>query len=189
MELSGFGVRSKMWIDVYVQALYQSFYSDKPFEVMQSNTEMAIRIQITSAMVSSGKLTRNFNSGFERSAGANLEALRPRIEKFKSYLSDQIVEKDVFNLIYNPADASVYVYKNDELKGTVPGIDFKIALFGIWLSNNPVDEQLKKGRVYFLKLPITPASNSFTSYFPSSLNPILTITKSRDGIINTFCPW
>mgnify|MGYP003448654610 FL=1 len=71
MELSGFGVRSKMWIDVYVQALYQSFYSDKPFEVMQSNTEMAIRIQITSAMVSSGKLTRNFNSGFERSAGAN----------------------------------------------------------------------------------------------------------------------
>ena len=34
--------------------------------------------------------------------------------------------------------------KNDELKGTVPGIDFKIALFGIWLSNNPVDEQLKK---------------------------------------------
>ena len=89
-------------------------------------------------------MTRNFNSGFERSAGANLEALRPRIEKFKSYLSDQIVEKDVFNLIYNPADASVYVYKNDELKGTVPGIDFKIALFGIWLSNNPVDEQLKK---------------------------------------------
>ena len=144
MELSGFGVRSKMWVDVYVQALYQSFYSDKPFEVMQSNTEMAIRIQITSAMVSSGKLTRNFNNGFERSAGANLEALRPRIEKFKSFLSEPIVENDVFNLIYNPTDASVYVYKNDELKGTVPGIDFKIALFGIWLSNNPVDEQLKK---------------------------------------------
>jgi hypothetical protein len=59
-------------------------------------------------------------------------------------LSDKIVEHDVYNLIYNPADASVYVYKNDELKGTVPGIDFKIALFGIWLSNNPVDEQLKK---------------------------------------------
>jgi Chalcone isomerase-like len=144
MELSGFGVRSKMWMDVYVQALYQSLYSDNAFEVMQSNTEMAIRIEITSALVSSGKLTRNFNNGFERSAGANLEALRPRIEKFKSYLSDQIVAKDVFNLIYNPLDASVYVYKNDVLKGTVPGLDFKMALFGIWLSNNPVDEQLKK---------------------------------------------
>jgi hypothetical protein len=144
MELSGFGVRSKMWMDVYVQALYQSLYSDNAFEVMQSNTEMAIRIEITSALVSSGKLTRNFNNGFERSAGPNLEALRPRIEKFKSYLSDQIVAKDVFNLIYNPLDASVYVYKNDVLKGTVPGLDFKMALFGIWLSNNPVDEQLKK---------------------------------------------
>lgn len=144
IELSGYGTRSKMWVDVYVQALYQSFYSDKPFEVMQSNTEMAIRIQITSAMVSSGKLTRNFNNGFEKSAGTNLEALRSRIEKFKSYLSDIIVEGDVFNLIYNPADTSVYVYKNDVLKGTIPGIDFKIALFGIWLSNNPVDEQLKK---------------------------------------------
>lgn len=144
MELSGFGVRSKMWMDVYVQALYQSLYSDNAFEVMQSNTEMAIRIEITSALVSSGKLTRNFNNGFERSAGANLEALRPRIEKFKSYLSDEIVSKDVFNLIYNPLDTSVYVYKNDVLKGTVPGLDFKMALFGIWLSNNPVDEQLKK---------------------------------------------
>ena len=31
MELNGFGVRSKMWIDVYVQALYQSFTATNLF--------------------------------------------------------------------------------------------------------------------------------------------------------------
>jgi hypothetical protein len=34
--------------------------------------------------------------------------------------------------------------KNEVLKGKIPGFDFKKALFGIWLSDKPVDETLKK---------------------------------------------
>ena len=105
---------------------------------------MAIRIEITSSMVSSNKLTKAMNTGFEKSAGSNLEELRPRIEDFKKLLSDVIKEKDVFVLGYNPLDQTINVYKNEVLKGKVPGFDFKKALFGIWLSNKPVDETLKK---------------------------------------------
>ncbi|WP_316636424.1 chalcone isomerase family protein [uncultured Flavobacterium sp.] len=143
LQLNGAGGRSKMWLEVYVQALYLSQLSQDPNFIIDSDTEMAIRIEITSSMVSSNKLTKAMNTGFEKSAGSNLEQLRPRIEQFKSFLSDAITEKDVFLLAYNPFDQTVMVYKNDTLKGKISGFDFKKALFGIWLSDKPVDETLK----------------------------------------------
>ena len=144
LQLNGAGGRSKMWLEVYVQALYLSQLSQDPQFIIDSDTEMAIRIEITSSMVSSNKLTKAMNAGFEKSAGSNLEQLRPRIEQFKSYLSDAITEKDVFVLAYNPLDQTINVYKNEVLKGKIQGFDFKKALFGIWLSDKPVDENLKK---------------------------------------------
>lgn len=144
MQLNGAGGRSKMWLEVYVQALYLSQLSQDPKFIIDSDTEMAVRIEITSSMVSSNKLTKAMNTGFEKSAGSNLEALRPRIEQFKTYLSDAITEKDVFILFYNPLDQTVSVIKNDVPKGKITGFDFKQALFGIWLSDKPVDETLKK---------------------------------------------
>jgi len=144
LQLNGAGGRSKMWLEVYVQALYLSQLSQDPQFIIDSDTEMAVRIEITSSMVSSNKLTKAMNTGFEKSAGANLEQLRPKIEQLKSYLSDVITEKDVFILAYNPLDQTTYVIKNEVLKGKIPGFDFKKALFGIWLSDKPVDETLKK---------------------------------------------
>jgi hypothetical protein len=145
LELSGFGTRSKMWMDIYVQALYLEVLSQEPEKIIDDDiNRMAIKIVITSALVSSGKFTRNFNNGFERSAKENLAALQPRIELFKGFMSEKIVEKDVFNLMYNPNDNMTYVYKNNVLKGTVPGLDFKQALFGIWIGNDPIDPKLKK---------------------------------------------
>jgi hypothetical protein len=144
LQLNGAGGRSKMWLEVYVQALYLSQLSQDPQFIIDSDTEMAIRIEITSSMVSSNKLTKAMNAGFEKSAGSNLEQLRPRIEQFKTYLSDAITEKDVFVLAYNPLDQTINVYKNEVLKGKIQGFDFKKALFGIWLSDKPVDETLKK---------------------------------------------
>jgi hypothetical protein len=144
MQLNGAGGRSKMWLEVYVQALYLSQLSQDPKFIIDSDTEMAIRIEITSSMVSSNKLTKAMNTGFEKSAGSNLEELRPRIEQFKTLLSDAITEKDVFILWYNPLDQTLNVIKNDVPKGKITGFDFKQALFGIWLSDKPVDETLKK---------------------------------------------
>ena len=145
LELNGFGTRSKMWVDVYIQSLFLERISANSTFILDNDVDvMAIKIQITSSLVSSGKLTRNFNKGFERSAKNNLGTLQSRIEAFKSLLVDKIVEKDVFNLVFNPKDKSVWVYKNDVLKGKIDGLDFKKALFGIWIGDDPVDETLKK---------------------------------------------
>ncbi|MEO8534782.1 MAG: chalcone isomerase family protein [Flavobacterium sp.] len=144
LQLNGAGGRSKMWLEVYVQALYLSQLSQDAQFIIDSDTEMAVRIEITSSMVSSNKLTKAMNTGFEKSAGSNLTELRPRIEDFKKLLSDPIKEKDVFILAYSPLDQTINVYKNEVLKGKISGFDFKKALFGIWLSDKPVDDTLKK---------------------------------------------
>jgi hypothetical protein len=144
LQLNGFGTRSKAWVDVYVQALYLSQLSQDGDFIVDSEADMAIRIQITSKLVTSHKLTKNMEIGFEKSCGNNLAAMQPRIDMLKSMLADKIVEKDVFILAYNTLEESVSVYKNDELKGKIPGLDFKKALFGIWLSNEPADKDLKE---------------------------------------------
>jgi hypothetical protein len=144
LELNGFGTRSKMWVDIYIQSLFLERISEDPKFILDNDLDvMAIRIQITSPLVSSGKFTRNFNKGFEKSAGENLFALQTKIEAFKALLADKIIEKDVFDLIFNPKDKSIWVYKNDVFKGKIAGLDFKHALFSIWLGNDPVDEKLK----------------------------------------------
>lgn len=143
LQLNGAGSRSKMWVEVYIQALYLNPLSQNAKEIINDNLEMSIRIEITSALVSSGKLTRAINAGFEKSAGETFESFKPRMELLKGFLADDITKGDVFELTYSPADSSLWIIKNKELKGKVPGFDFKKVFFGIWLGDKPVDEDLK----------------------------------------------
>jgi hypothetical protein len=143
LQLNGAGSRSKMWMEVYIQALYLSILSQDPKEIINDDLAMSIRIEITSALVSSGKLTRAMHTGFEKSAGDNFESMKAKMELLKSYLAEEITKGDVFELTYNPADKSVWVTKNKVFKGKVEGFEFKKVFFGIWLGDNPVDKDLK----------------------------------------------
>jgi hypothetical protein len=143
LQLNGAGSRSKMWVEVYIQALYLTELSENPKDIIDDDIEMSIRIHITSELVSSGKLTRAIHAGFEKSAGLNFEVLKPKMELLKSFLSEEITRKDVFELTYNPKDKSIWVIKNKVLKGKVEGLEFKKVFFGIWLGDKPVDEELK----------------------------------------------
>ena len=49
----------------------------------------------------------------------------------------------MFDITYQPGKG-VVAYKNGKEKGTIEGMDFKKALFGIWLSNDPADDDLKE---------------------------------------------
>ena len=145
LELNGFGTRSKLWMDVYVQALYLSVLSQDAEAILNSNSIMGIRIQITSSLVTSKKLSKAFEKGLRKSIGEeNIEKIRPQADILEKLIGrEPTVEKDFFNLIYSPEDTSIWVYKNDKLEGKIQGLEFKKAFFGIWLSDNPVDADLK----------------------------------------------
>ena len=145
LQLNGFGTRSKMWVDVYVQALYLTSLSQEAQYILDGDTEMGVRIQIISNLVSSKKLTKSLNNGMEKSVGKeNMVQFESQIKQLEALLSIETTKKgDAFNLIYNPIDRAIWVYKNNKLEGKIPGFEFKKAFFGIWLSNNPVDADLK----------------------------------------------
>ena len=145
LELNGFGVRSKAWVDVYVQALYLTTLSQDPQFIMDSETPMGIRIEIISSLVSSKKLSKALYKGLENSVGEEgMLKLEKEAKLLESLVNSEVTKKgDVFKLIYNPLDTSIWIIKNEKLAGKIAGQEFKKAFLGIWLSDKPVDEDLK----------------------------------------------
>ena len=145
LQLNGFGSRTKFWTEVYVQALYLTVLSEDAKDILDSDTNMGIRLQITSSLVSSQNLSKSLYKGMVKSIGEeNIPQFKTQLDLLEKLLNrEATVENDAFNLIYSSTEKSILVYKNNQLEGKIPGFDFKKAFFGIWLSNNPVDAELK----------------------------------------------
>uniref|UniRef100_UPI00404B9405 chalcone isomerase family protein n=1 Tax=Flavobacterium sp. TaxID=239 RepID=UPI00404B9405 len=142
LSLNGAGVREKYWIDLYVGSLYLPKKSSNASEIINSKDLAVIKLDIVSGMITSEKMINSVNEGFEKSTGGKTANLRSKIEEFKNCFKDKFNKGDSFNIV-NTSNG-VVVYKNGTKKGTIEGHDFKVALFGIWLSNNPADKDLKE---------------------------------------------
>jgi len=143
LNLNGAGVREKLWIDLYAGGLYLAEKSSDAAQVVSSNKPMSIKLHIVSKLITSDKMVDAVNEGFENSTSGNTKPLASKIEKFRSFFSAEIKKNDVFDIVYIP-ETGVTAYKNDKELGTIEGMDFKKALFGIWLSNRPADDDLKE---------------------------------------------
>lgn len=143
LTLNGSGVREKYFMDMYVGSLYLVKKSTNAQEIIDSKDAAAMKLNIVSGMISSDKMIKAINEGFESSTGKNTASLKTKIDKFKSFFKDKIVKGDAFIIMYDGEDVSVY--KNGVKKGSIDGHDFKKALFGIWLGKKPADDDLKDG--------------------------------------------
>ena len=139
---NGFGTREKMFLSLYEGTLYVKQKNKDAKTIVESDEAMAVRIKITSRFVSQQKMLAALNEGFEASTGGKTESLEAEIKQFRACFSDPIKMKDVFVLVYVP-DTGVVVYKNNKPKGSIQGLEFKKAMFGIWLGNNAIDNGLK----------------------------------------------
>ena len=57
--------------------------------------------------------------------------------------AEDFVPADVYDFVYVPGKG-VEIYKNGQMASTIQGLEFKKALFGIWLCNKPAQESLKE---------------------------------------------
>ncbi len=140
--LNGSGARTKYLMQMYVGGLYLQQPSSNAAAILAADEPMAIRLQITSGMVSQEKLVASINEGFQKSTSGNTTDLESRIAEFRKCFADPIAKGDVFEIAYNPGQ-KIVVLKNGQPKGIVPGLEFKQAVFGIWLSDNPADTSLR----------------------------------------------
>jgi hypothetical protein len=143
LVLNGAGEREKYFLNLYVAGLYLTEPSKQSKTIIEADAPMAIRIAITSKLVSQEKFLASLQEGLKKSTEGNLEPIRAEIKKFRDCFADKIVRGDVIDLVYLP-NQGVMVFKAGKRKGIVPGIEFKRALFGIWLRERPVDANLKQ---------------------------------------------
>lgn len=143
LSLNGAGVREKFWMDMYAGGLYLQEKSSDANAIINADEPMAIKLHMVSGMITPKRMTDAVDEGFENATDGNTSAISSEIKKFKSFF-DEIEKEDVFDLVYLPK-SGVKVYKNGNELGNIKGMDFKKALFGIWLSDDPADDDLKEG--------------------------------------------
>ena len=143
LVLNGSGVRERLWIDLYAAGLYLDQKNDNAAEILSSNKPMGMKLHVVSKLITSDKMVVSVREGFESSTGGNTAPIKDEIDKILGFFKEDIKKNDVFDLVYLPSEGGVVAYKNGERKGLVKGMEFKKALFGIWLSNRPADDGLK----------------------------------------------
>ena len=144
LKLNGGGIREKLWIDLYVGGLYLQQKSSDAQQIIKADQPMAIYMEIVSTLITSEKMIEAVNEGFQKSTKGNTKALESKIASFRSAFSTPIVENDRYTIFYTPGKG-VVVSKNNNHISTIKGLAFKQALFGIWLCDEPADENLKEG--------------------------------------------
>ena len=142
--LNGAGLRKKLFIKVYAGGLYLTQYAKDPQKVIEADEPMAVRMHFIYDGVSGKKLVNGWNDGFDKATGGNVSSIKKEIDLFNSFFTDEAKKDDIYDIIYIPGDG-VQVFMKGKLRGTVEGLDFKKALFAIWLGEKPADSGLKKG--------------------------------------------
>ncbi|ABV37713.1 conserved hypothetical protein [Shewanella sediminis HAW-EB3] len=142
LQLNGAGVRSKFFIDLYVGSLYLPTRTDNITTILDAPTS-AVRLNITSGMITSDKMRDAINDGFEDATDGNTAEIQTEIDAFMALFSDEIKEGDQFTLATDKT-LGVTAYKNGEAQATIGGEAFRVALLKIWLGFSPAQSSLKK---------------------------------------------
>lgn len=140
LTLNGKGVRTKAFFNLYNAGLYVQQKSTDANAIISGDQPSAMRLEITSAMITSENMESAVRDGFKHSS--NIPDIQPRIEQLIAVFKEAIKEGDVYDFIYTPNKLAIV--KNGKPAATIAGHDFKQALFSIWLGERPVQASLKK---------------------------------------------
>jgi hypothetical protein len=141
--LNGQGVRDKFFIDLYVSGLYLKKKSSDFNQIINVDEPMNIRLHIVSSLITSKKMEDGTREGFENSTNGNMEPIKEKIESFLAVFAEEIKDGDIYDFLYIP-QSGINIYKNSKLKKTIKSLEFKKALFGIWIGENPAQNSLKE---------------------------------------------
>lgn len=144
LVLNGAGLRKKYFVKVYAGGLYLREKESDAKKIINVDEPMAIRMQFIYDGVSGKELVTAWNEGFANATMGNLTPIKERVDTFNSFFTEKARKGDIYDIIYIPGEG-VRVSIKGKLMGTISGLDFKKALYAIWLGEKPVDNSLKQG--------------------------------------------
>jgi len=144
LVLNGGGLRTKLFFKIYAGGLYLGKPSRDAATIINADEPMLVRMLFIYDGVSAEKLQEGWKDGFALTAPGADENLQQAFAAFISLFNEEAKENDVYDISWLPGKG-VEVSFNDNLQGVLSGLDFKKALFAIWLGKKPVDDDLKEG--------------------------------------------
>ena len=88
-------------------------------------------------------MKKALSEGLEKSTGKNTGPIEKEINQLSSSFDSTVSTGDYYEFIFIPG-IGTHVLKNKDLQELIPGLEFKKAFFGIFLSDNPIQKNLKK---------------------------------------------
>lgn len=143
LTLNGAGLRKKFFIKLYAAGLYVESATQNSASIINDDKAQSLSLTIISGLISSKKMEAAVVEGFQNSAMGNLADLQGRIDTFIAVLREEIKKQDQFVFNYLPGSGT-HIVKNGAEKAVIEGLDFKSALFGIWLSEKPAQKSLRE---------------------------------------------
>jgi hypothetical protein len=144
LVLNGAGIREKLFLDIYIGALYLPAKSGDAQAILSASGPACVAMHFLYKQVSKEKITDAWEDGLaDNSSAAEMQALQPQLEKFNA-LFRTMHKGEVIRICYLPG-AGTEVRINGERRGNIEGETFFHALLAIWLGAHPVSKDLKQG--------------------------------------------
>lgn len=144
LVLNGAGLRTKVFVKVYVGALYATQKSTNASALLDSTAPRRMVMRLMRD-VDSDALYGALADGLKaNNSEADLAALTAQVDQFAAIMKKIGNAKTGDTVAIDFNANGVAVSFNGESRGQVAGAPFARALLKVWLGDNPVDSSLKK---------------------------------------------
>ena len=144
LVLNGAGLRTKVFVKVYVGALYAGQKTNNAGALLDSTAPRRMNMRLMRD-VDSDSLYGALADGLKANhSEAELAALKVQVDQFAAIMKKIGNAKNGDTVTIDFAADGVGVSFNGESRGRVAGAPFAKALLKVWLGDNPVDASLKK---------------------------------------------
>ena len=167
LVLNGQGTRIIFFMKVYEGSLYLKNKSADAEQIINENAPMAIRIDVISEMVSADAMKKALSEGLEKSTNNNTSSISNELKQLSSAFNTVVSSGDFYEFIFIP-ETGIHVLKNNEQVQLIPGLEFKKAFFGIFLSENPIQKKLKKAFFKFFWIGLSDKNIPKNAFLNSS---------------------
>jgi long-chain acyl-CoA synthetase len=144
LVLNGAGLRSKLFVKVYVGALHVAQKSDSPAVILDSPAPRRMTLRLLRD-IDADTLYGALRDGLkDNSSDSELAAIKPQVEQFAELMRRIGNARNGDSIALDFSGEGVAVSYNGEPRGKVAGAPFAKALLLVWLGDKPVDASLKK---------------------------------------------
>ena len=144
LVLNGAGLRSKLFVKVYVGALYVGQKASTTAAIMEQNGPRRIVMRLLRDM-DADTLHGALDEGLRNNlSAAELAEIKPQADQLAGVMKGigKVREGDSIAIDFNGEGITVTL--NADVKGKVAGGSFARALLKVWLGDKPADASLKK---------------------------------------------